>query len=148
MVLQSSSMIMQLSVLFANDDPTRPVKTVTDKAYGRTLHFHPFHTDAELRMMNPHLCAVTEALDKSNKKARLGVEGSFMNQVTKFKLVDCFKKHIRFFKTGVPGGPSCAVYGTCRLLCLTYLHALKIVLVLSQELLEFLRLLLQNTCIP
>jgi len=92
-------MIMQLSVLFANDDPTRPVKTVTDKAYGRTLHFHPFHTDAELRMMNPHLCAVTEALDKSNKKARLGVEGSFMNQVTKFKLVDYFKKH-KIFQNG------------------------------------------------
>jgi len=71
MVLRSSSMIRQLSVLFVNDDPTRPVKTVTDKAYGRSLHFHPFHTDAELRMMNPHLCAVAEALDKSNKKARL-----------------------------------------------------------------------------
>jgi hypothetical protein len=38
----------------------------------------------------------TEALDKSNKASWLGVEVSFMNQVTKFKQVDCFKK-IRFF---------------------------------------------------
>jgi hypothetical protein len=99
MVLCSSSMIMQLSVLFVNDDHNHPVKTVTDKAYGRSLHFRPFHTDAKLRMMNPHLRAVAELLDKSNKKSRLAVEGSFMNQVTKFKLVDCFKNH-RIFQNG------------------------------------------------
>lgn len=96
MILYSSSMIMQLSILFVNDDCNHPVKTVTEKAYGRSLHFHPFHTDAKLRMMSMHLRAVAEALDKSNKKSRLGIEGSFMNQVTKFKLVDCFKKHMIF----------------------------------------------------
>ncbi len=91
-------MITQLSILFVNDDPNRPVKTVTDKAYGRSQHFRPFHTDAELRMMNPHLRAVAEALNKSNKASRLAVEVSFMNQVTKFKLVDCFKKFKIFSK--------------------------------------------------
>ena len=61
-------MIAQLSVLFVNYDPTCPVKTVTDKACGISLHFHPFHTDATLRMMNLNLHAV-ESLDKSNKNA-------------------------------------------------------------------------------
>jgi hypothetical protein len=46
-VLQSSSMITMLSVLFVNNDQARPVKTVTDKAYGRTRHFRPLHTSLE-----------------------------------------------------------------------------------------------------
>jgi len=99
MVLRSSAMITMLSVLYINDDPNRPVKSVTDKDYGRSLHFRPFHTDAELRMMNPHLRAVAEAMGRSNKKSRLVVEKSFMNQVTKFKFIDCFKKH-RIFQNG------------------------------------------------
>jgi hypothetical protein len=48
MVLHSSSMVNMLSVLFVDGDPARPVKTVTDKAYGRTQHFRPLHTDLEL----------------------------------------------------------------------------------------------------
>jgi hypothetical protein len=35
-VLRSSSMMTMLSVLYINNDQARPVKTVTDKAYGRT----------------------------------------------------------------------------------------------------------------
>ncbi len=46
--LHSSSMVNMLSVLFVDGDPTRPAKTVTDKAYGRTQHFRPLHTDLEL----------------------------------------------------------------------------------------------------
>jgi len=38
MVLQESSMLTMLSVLYVNNDPLRPVKYVTDKAYGRTRH--------------------------------------------------------------------------------------------------------------
>jgi hypothetical protein len=41
MVLQSSGMITMLSVLYINNDPQRPVKTCTDKAYGRLRHFRP-----------------------------------------------------------------------------------------------------------
>jgi hypothetical protein len=52
MVLHSSAMMTMLSVLYINDDPNCPVKTVTDKTYGISLHFCPFHTDAGLRMMN------------------------------------------------------------------------------------------------
>jgi hypothetical protein len=51
MVLHSSSMVNMLSVLFVDGDPARPVKTVTDKAYGRTRHFGPLHTDLELQLM-------------------------------------------------------------------------------------------------
>ena len=98
-VLHSSAMITMLSVLYINDDQNRPVKSVTDKAYVGSLHFRLFHTDAKLRMMNPHLRAIAEALDRSNKKSRLAVEGSIMNQVTKFKFIDCFKKH-RIFQNG------------------------------------------------
>ncbi len=36
MVLQQSSMLTMLSVLFVNNDPARPVKMATDKAYGRS----------------------------------------------------------------------------------------------------------------
>jgi hypothetical protein len=51
-VLCSSSMITMLSVLYVNNDPACPVKTVTDKAYGQTRHFRPLHMALELRMMN------------------------------------------------------------------------------------------------
>ncbi len=47
-VLQSSSMITMLSVIYVDNDPARPVKTWTDKAYGRSRHFRPLHTDLEL----------------------------------------------------------------------------------------------------
>jgi hypothetical protein len=51
-------------------------------------------------MMKPHMHAVAVALDKSNKASWLAVEVSFMNQqVTKFKLIDCFKK-FRIFQNG------------------------------------------------
>lgn len=98
-VLRSSAMITMLSILYVDGDQNRPVKSVTDKAYGRSDNFRPFHTDAELRMMNAHARAVVEALDKSNKKARLAVEGSFNNQVTKFRMVDSFRHH-RIFQNG------------------------------------------------
>jgi hypothetical protein len=48
MVLQISSMITQLSVLFVNDNPNCPVKTVTDKAYRQSQHLRPFCSDAKL----------------------------------------------------------------------------------------------------
>ncbi len=79
MVLWSSAMIMMLSILYVDGDRNRPMKSVTNKAYGRSDNFHSFHTDAELWMMNAHARAVVEALDKSNKKAWLAVEGSFNN---------------------------------------------------------------------
>jgi hypothetical protein len=47
-VLHSSSMITMLSVIYVNNDVAHPVKTVTDKAYGCTRHFHPLHTSLEL----------------------------------------------------------------------------------------------------
>jgi hypothetical protein len=53
MVLQESSMLTMLSVLHVNNDPLRPVKCVSDKAYGRTRHLRPLHTTLELRLMVP-----------------------------------------------------------------------------------------------
>jgi len=51
-VLQASSMLCMLSLLYVNDDLNHPVKAVTDKAYRRTQHICPLHTKAELNMMN------------------------------------------------------------------------------------------------
>jgi hypothetical protein len=67
MVLQSSSMITMLSVLYINNDPERPVKTCTDKAYGRLRHFRPLLTDLELRLMNAGDRADAEEEDRKNK---------------------------------------------------------------------------------
>jgi hypothetical protein len=47
MVLRESSMLTMLSVMYVNDDPLRPVKCVTDKAYGRTNHLRPLHTSVK-----------------------------------------------------------------------------------------------------
>jgi hypothetical protein len=41
-------MITMLSILYVDGNRNRPVKSVTDKTYGRSENFHPFHTDAEL----------------------------------------------------------------------------------------------------
>ena len=53
MVLQESSMLTMLSVLFVNNDPLQPLKCVTDKAYGCLNHLCPLHNSLELRLMNP-----------------------------------------------------------------------------------------------
>jgi hypothetical protein len=90
-VLRKLGMLLMLSAMYVDDDPERPVKCVTDKAYGRTVHLHPIHTDAELCLMRPQQQAVCIAIDKCNRKPRLSVENSFNNQVTKFKPCD----HIR-----------------------------------------------------
>jgi hypothetical protein len=58
--------------------------TVTDKAYGRTPHFRPHHTEAEHQMMAPDERIVTEEFDKKHRKACQAVEDSFCQQVTKF----------------------------------------------------------------
>jgi hypothetical protein len=53
LVLRNSSMFLMLSALYIDGDRNHPPVTVTDKAYGRTNHFRPLHTEAELRMMGP-----------------------------------------------------------------------------------------------
>jgi len=92
-LLHNSSMVTMLSVLYINNDPARPVKCVTDKAYGCTPHFRPIHTDLELRLMNPVDRAAAEEEDKKNRKARCGVEMSFNNIVRKFQHSDYFAWH-------------------------------------------------------
>lgn len=47
-VLQSSSMITMLSVMFVNNYSAHPLKTVTDTAHHHTRHFFPLHTSLEL----------------------------------------------------------------------------------------------------
>jgi hypothetical protein len=42
-----------LSSLFIDGDHNQPIVTVMDKAHGRTPHFQPLHTEAELQMMAP-----------------------------------------------------------------------------------------------
>ena len=98
-LLHNSSMVTMLSVLYINNDPARPVKCVTDKAYGRTPHFRPIHTDLELRLMNPVDRAAAEEEDKKNRKARCGVEMSFNNIVRKFQHSDYFAHH-RIYQSG------------------------------------------------
>jgi hypothetical protein len=93
MVLQQSSMLTMLSVLFVNNDPARPVKTVTDKAYGRTRHLRPLHTELELRLMNAPDRVVAEEEDAKNKGPRMAVELSFNNIVRKFTHSDYFPTH-------------------------------------------------------
>jgi hypothetical protein len=56
-----------LSELYVDQDPARPVKVVTDKAYGWSRHFCPLHTTAELRLMNLNDCAAAEAQDNRNR---------------------------------------------------------------------------------
>jgi hypothetical protein len=65
LVLQQSSMLMMLSVLYANGDRNRPVKCITDKAYGRTEHLH--HTSLELQLMPPAERHLAEKEDRKNK---------------------------------------------------------------------------------
>ena len=93
MVLHSSSMVNMLSVLFVDGDPARPAKTVTDKAYGRTRHFRPLHTDLELRLLNPADRASAIEEDEKNKGPRMAVEVSFNNIVRKFTHNDYFATH-------------------------------------------------------
>ncbi len=82
-----------LGVLFVDGDPARPAKTVTDKAYGRTRHFRPLHTDLELRLLNPADRASAIEEDEKNKGPRMAVEVSFNNIVRKFTHSDYFATH-------------------------------------------------------
>jgi hypothetical protein len=93
LVLRNSSMIIMLSSVFIGGDLQRPAITVTDKAYGRTNHFKPLHTDAELRMMVREERAAAMEFDKNHKKPRMGVEYSFNQQVTKFPHIDDYRRH-------------------------------------------------------
>jgi hypothetical protein len=85
--------ITMISVLYVDNDPLRPVKCVTDKAYGRTRHLRPLHTFLELRLMNPNERAEAEEEDARNEGPRNGVEMSFNNIVQKFKHTDYFPEH-------------------------------------------------------
>ncbi len=93
MVLQESSMVTMLSVLFINNDPLRPVKCVTDKAYSHTRHFRPLHTSLELRLMNAADRIAAKEEDAKNRGPRMSVEMSFNNIVRKFTHVDYFASH-------------------------------------------------------
>jgi hypothetical protein len=67
-------MITMLSVLYVDQDQDRPVKVVTDKAYGMSHHFCPLHTMAELRLMNLNDHAAAEAEDSRNQGLWMAVE--------------------------------------------------------------------------
>jgi hypothetical protein len=83
-------MHLMLTSLFINE---QPALTVTDKAYGRTAHFHLHHTEVECRMMAPNKRIVAEEFDKQHRKARLAVEDSFSQHVTKFPHSDNLRSH-------------------------------------------------------
>jgi hypothetical protein len=93
LVLRNSSMILMLSNVFINGDLNRPTVTVTDRAYGRSDHFKPIHTDAELQMMNRVDRELALQFDKKHKKPRMAVEYSFNQQVTKFRHSDDYRRH-------------------------------------------------------
>jgi hypothetical protein len=86
-------MINRLSVLFVDDNAARPVKTITDKAYSRTWHFCPLHTDLELQLMNAVDRAAAIEEDQKNKGPRMAEEVSFKNIVWKFTHSDYFAMH-------------------------------------------------------
>jgi hypothetical protein len=92
-VLRSSAMFLMLSNVYIDGDCNCPAKTVTDKAYGRTPHFCPLHTDTELRMMGAANRIVAADFDKRHKKPRLAVENSFNQQTTKFHHSDSFRSY-------------------------------------------------------
>jgi hypothetical protein len=79
MVLHESSMLTILSVLYVHNDPLRPVKCVSDKAYGCNCHLCLLHTSLELHLMHPDERAATEEEDAQNKGPRNAVEMSFNN---------------------------------------------------------------------
>jgi hypothetical protein len=60
-------MILMLSSVFIGGDNNRPAVTVTDKANGRTNHFKPIHTDAELCILTPIERAAAVEYDKKHK---------------------------------------------------------------------------------
>jgi hypothetical protein len=93
MVLQESAMLTMLSVLCVNNNPLRPVKCVTGKAYGRTQHLRPLHTSLELWLMYQAGWMAAEEKDARNKGPRMSVEMSFNNIVRKFTHVDYFPTH-------------------------------------------------------
>jgi hypothetical protein len=93
MVLHSSSMVNMLSVLFVDDNAARPVKTVTDKAYGRTWHFRHLHIELELQLVNAADPAASIEEEQKNKGPRIAVEVSFNNIVWKFTHIDYFAMH-------------------------------------------------------
>ncbi len=66
---------------------------VTDKAYGRTNHFKPSHTDAEQWMMACEERADAIEFDKKHKKPIMAVEYSFNQQITKFPHTDDDHRH-------------------------------------------------------
>ena len=86
-------MFLMLSAVYIDGDKDRPAKTITDKAYGRTPHFRPLHTEAELRMMGAEARIAAADFDKRHKRPRLAVENSFSQQVTKFRHSDSFRSH-------------------------------------------------------
>ena len=92
-VLRLSSMLLQLSCLYVNGDPNRPAKTILDKAYGRTPHFRPLHTQAELDLMQPDARVAAIFEDKQNRKPRMSTEHSFNLICSKFCHTDYFRYH-------------------------------------------------------
>jgi hypothetical protein len=82
-----------LSVLYINNDQARPVKMVTDKAYGQTRHVRPLHMALGLQMMNWQEKAIAEEEDQKSKGPRMAVELSFNNIVQKFTHSDYFASH-------------------------------------------------------
>jgi hypothetical protein len=118
MVLQESSMLTMLSILYVNNDPAQPVKCVTDKAYGRTQHLQPLHTSLELRLMNAEERAAAEAEDARNKGPRNGVEMIFNNIVRKFTHT--------YFRVADQIGCTFVSYGTYKFYFSIYLPVLKV----------------------
>ena len=82
-------MHFMVSAHYVNGDAERPVLTITDKAYGRTPHFRPHHTEAEHWMMAPAARIVAEEFDRIHCKACLAVEDSYAQQFTKFHTPIC-----------------------------------------------------------
>jgi hypothetical protein len=93
LVLHHSSMIQMLSAVYIAGDLNHAAVTVTDKAYGRTNHFKPLHTDTELQMMAPHYREIVMEFDCKSKKPCMAVEYSFNQQITKFLHTDDCRRH-------------------------------------------------------
>jgi len=113
MVLQVSSMLTMLSVLYMNNNPNRPAKCVTDKAYGHTQHLQHLHTSLELRLMNNVDRDAAEGEDARNKGLPNGVEMSFNNIIRKFTHTDYYPNHC-ILHSGRSNWPYLCQLGICK----------------------------------
>jgi hypothetical protein len=73
-------MLTMLTVLYVDNDPLRPVKCVSNKAYGCTRHLHPLCTSLEICLIHLDELAVAKEEGAGKKGPRNAVEIVLIHQ--------------------------------------------------------------------